>query len=203
MEFLPLTVTRLSLREIPSNEIASWTLFFAKNLTLSVDKGEYLCVLGENGSGKSTTEKIICGLIRATSGSVKLYGKDYTDADIRAKVGVLIESPGCFPNMTVWNNLKLQADNLSIKNADEEIRKIVDDGLQKARQLLAKNKKLLDNMARLLVERETIFTEEVDMLMEGKSVEEIIEFMDNNEHTLSENPFARKASVEKKEETEE
>jgi cell division protease FtsH len=75
---------------------------------------------------------------------------------------------------------------------DEEIRRIVDDGLQKARKLLAENKSLLDNMARLLVERETIFTEEVDMLMEGKSVEEIMAFMDENERTLQENPFARK-----------
>ena len=46
-------------------------------------------------------------------------------------------------------------------------------------------------MARLLVERETIFTEEVDMLMEGKSVEEIMAFMDENERTLRENPFGR------------
>ena len=49
-------------------------------------------------------------------------------------------------------------------------------------------------MARLLVERETIFTEEVDMLMEGKSVEEIMAFMDENERTLQENPFARKSA---------
>jgi cell division protease FtsH len=75
---------------------------------------------------------------------------------------------------------------------DEEIRTIVDNGLQKARKLLAENRKLLDNMARLLVERETIFTEEVDLLMQGKSVEEIMEFMDENERTLRENPFERK-----------
>ena len=74
---------------------------------------------------------------------------------------------------------------------DEEVRIIIDNALQKARELLGKNKKLLDNMARLLVERETIFTEEVDMLMEGKSVEEIMAFMDENERTLSQNPFAR------------
>ena len=49
-------------------------------------------------------------------------------------------------------------------------------------------------MARLLVERETIFSEEVDMLMEGKSVEEIMAFMDENEGTLQENPFTRSAS---------
>ena len=77
---------------------------------------------------------------------------------------------------------------------DEEIRGIVDQGLQKARKLLKENKKLLDNMARLLVERETIFTEEVDMIMDGKSVEEIMQFMDENERRLSENPFDRKSA---------
>ena len=74
---------------------------------------------------------------------------------------------------------------------DEEVKAIVQNGLEKARELLSKNKDLLDRMARLLVERETIFTEEVDMLMEGKSVEEIMTFMDENERTLKENPFMR------------
>ncbi|MBQ7408306.1 MAG: ATP-binding cassette domain-containing protein [Clostridia bacterium] len=96
-----------------------------QGLNMTVPIGSIYGFIGENGSGKSTTEKIICGLIRQSGGSVKLYGKDYTDIDIRAKVGVLIESPGCFPNMTVWNNLKLQADNLSIENPDDEIRKIL------------------------------------------------------------------------------
>ena len=54
---------------------------------------------------------------------------------------------------------------------------------------------MLDNRARLLVERETIFSEEVEMLMQGKSVEEIIAFMDENKRTLNENPFERKKSV--------
>ena len=49
-------------------------------------------------------------------------------------------------------------------------------------------------MARLLVERETIFSEEVDMLMEGKSPEEVMAFMDENEQKLSENPFERKSN---------
>jgi cell division protease FtsH len=74
---------------------------------------------------------------------------------------------------------------------DEEVTKIVDDALEKARKLLAENKQLLDNMARLLIERETIYAEEVNLLMEGKSVEEIMDFMDKNESALSENPFER------------
>ncbi len=87
---------------------------------------------------------------------------------------------------------------------DKEVSDIISNALKKARELLVNNKKLLDNMARLLIERETIFTEEVDMLMEGKSVEEIMAFMDENERALSENPFLRgqkKAKPETKVET--
>ena len=90
-------------------------------LAMTVPQGAIYGFIGENGSGKSTTEKIICGLIHPSGGSVKLFNKDYMDVDVRAKVGVLIESPGCFPNYSVWNNMMLQAANLSIKNAEQEV----------------------------------------------------------------------------------
>lgn len=94
-------------------------------LNMTVPMGSIYGFIGENGSGKSTTEKIICGLIHPTSGSVKLYDRDYTDIDVRASVGVLIESPGCFPNLTVWNNLMIQATNLSIENKEDAVRKVL------------------------------------------------------------------------------
>ena len=94
-------------------------------LNMTVPVGSIYGFIGENGSGKSTTEKLICGLITPSGGEIKLFGRDYTDADVRAKMGVLIEAPGCFPNYSVWNNLLLQAANLSIKNAEEEVRKVL------------------------------------------------------------------------------
>ncbi|MBQ8831020.1 MAG: ATP-binding cassette domain-containing protein [Oscillospiraceae bacterium] len=94
-------------------------------LNMTVPMGAVYGFIGENGSGKSTTEKMICGLIPKSGGSVKLYGKDHTDADVRAKVGVLIEAPGCFPNLTVWDNMMLQAANLNIKNAEQEVVKVL------------------------------------------------------------------------------
>lgn len=92
-------------------------------LDMTVPMGAIYGLIGENGSGKSTTEKLICGLIHANSGSIKLFDRPHTDADVRAKMGVLIEAPGCFPNDTVWNNMLLQAANLGIKNAKTEVRK--------------------------------------------------------------------------------
>lgn len=96
-----------------------------KGLNMTVPMGAIYGFIGENGSGKSTTEKLICGLLVPNGGTIKLFGRDYTDADVRAKVGVLIEAPGCFPNYSVWNNMMLQAANLSMKNPDREVRKVL------------------------------------------------------------------------------
>ena len=94
-------------------------------LDMTVPMGAVYGFIGENGSGKSTTEKMICGLIPASGGTIRLYGKDYTDTDVRAKVGVLIESPGCFPGLTVFDNMMLQAANLSIPDAKREVIKVL------------------------------------------------------------------------------
>jgi len=96
-----------------------------KGLDMIVPAGAIYGFIGENGSGKSTTEKIICGLLHQTGGSVKIFGKEQNDADVRAKMGVLIEAPGCFPNYSVWNNMMLQAANLGIENAEQEVVKVL------------------------------------------------------------------------------
>ena len=56
---------------------------------------------------------------------------------------------------------------------DEEVSKLLDKAHETARKVLAENRDVMDKMVRLLIERETIFTEDVNMLMEGKSVEEV------------------------------
>ena len=94
-------------------------------LDMTVPMGAIYGFIGENGSGKSTTEKMICGLIPVSGGSIKLYGKDYTDESVRAKMGVLIEAPGCFPGLTVFDNMMLQASNLNIPNAEQEVIKVL------------------------------------------------------------------------------
>ena len=94
-------------------------------LNMTVPMGAIYGFIGENGSGKSTTEKLICGLMPPSGGEIKLFGRDYTDAGVRAKIGVLIEAPGCFANYSVWNNMMLQAANLGIQNPQEEVRKVL------------------------------------------------------------------------------
>ena len=100
-------------------------LYAVDHLNMTVPVGSIYGFIGENGSGKSTTEKLICGLLVPSGGSIKLYGRDYTDADVRAKIGVLIEAPGCFPDISVWNNMMIQAANLHLPNPKEEISKVL------------------------------------------------------------------------------
>ena len=76
---------------------------------------------------------------------------------------------------------------------DEEVRKIVDAAHERAVQLLSAHRRVLDNMARVLIERETIYTDEVDLLLEGASVDEVYAFMDKNEKLEEEDPFRRYA----------
>ncbi|MBR2432060.1 MAG: ATP-binding cassette domain-containing protein, partial [Clostridia bacterium] len=92
---------------------------------MTVPRGAIYGFIGENGSGKSTTEKLICGHLVPDGGEIKLFGKDYTDAGVRVRVGALIENAGCFPGSSVYQNLMMQCINLGIKNADEEIQRVL------------------------------------------------------------------------------
>ena len=65
--------------------------------------------------------------------------------------------------------------------ADDEVREILTYNYERAKKLLKDNKNLLEEMAKLLIERETIYKEEVDMIMQGKTTEEIVKFMDKKD----------------------
>ncbi|MCM1194327.1 MAG: ATP-dependent zinc metalloprotease FtsH [Firmicutes bacterium] len=78
---------------------------------------------------------------------------------------------------------------------DEEVRAIIEDCHKRATKLLTEKTDVLHSMARILIERETIHTEEVDMLMKGKSVEEVAAFMDSREQTANEVKTEQPAAI--------
>ena len=100
-------------------------MYAVDHLDMTVPMGAIYGFIGENGSGKSTTEKLICGHLVPDEGEIKLFGRDYTDPGVRARVGALIENAGCFPGSSVWDNLMMQAINLGLKNRDREIRRVL------------------------------------------------------------------------------
>ena len=100
-------------------------MYAVDHLNMTVPQGAIYGFIGENGSGKSTTEKLICGHLVPDGGDIKLFGRDYTDPGVRVRVGALIENAGCFPGSSVYQNLMMQCINLGIENADEEIRRVL------------------------------------------------------------------------------
>ena len=100
-------------------------LYALDGLNMTVPVGAIYGFIGENGSGKSTTEKLICGHLVPDGGEIKLFGKDYTDPGVRVRVGALIENAGCFPGSSVYHNLRMQAINLNLEHPDEEINRVL------------------------------------------------------------------------------
>ena len=100
-------------------------LYAVDNLNMTVPVGAIYGFIGENGSGKSTTEKLICGHLVPDRGKIRLFDKSYKDAGVRARVGALIENTGCFPNSSVWDNLMMQAINLGLTDRAGEIDRVL------------------------------------------------------------------------------
>lgn len=102
------------------------SMYAVDHLNMTVPQGAIYGFIGENGSGKSTTMKLLCGHLVPNEGEIKLFGRDYTDPGVRVRVGALIENTGCFPGSSVYQNLMMQCINLGIENADEEIRRVLE-----------------------------------------------------------------------------
>lgn len=100
-------------------------MYAVDHLNMTVPVGAIYGFIGENGSGKSTTEKLICGHLVPNGGKIKLFGRDYRDSSVRVRVGALIENAGCFPGSSVYQNLKMQAINLNLKNPDKDIKRVL------------------------------------------------------------------------------
>ena len=93
-------------------------------ISLSVFAGERIAILGSNGAGKSTTLKMLLGLIHPTQGEIDLFGKRITAKnrlEALKYIGSLIETPSYYGHLTGKENLKIQQMLLGVpkENIDE------------------------------------------------------------------------------------
>lgn len=87
------------------------TLKAVDNLSFEVEAGQVFGFLGQNGSGKSTTIRMLLSLIHPSSGSIELFGKSIQKnrASILEQVGAIIERPDLYPYLTATEHLQLFA----------------------------------------------------------------------------------------------
>ena len=98
-----------------------------RNISLSVNKGDIIGLLGPNGSGKTTIMKAMLGLIPYESGSIKINGMELSENTdkILSQVGALIESPAIYKDLSAYNNLKLSARNKNDINDIDRVLNVV------------------------------------------------------------------------------
>ncbi len=103
-----------------------------KGINFDVYKGEFICILGESGSGKSTMLNIIGGLLNADSGSIKFGGKEIINLSEkeltthrRDNIGYIFQNYNLLPNLTAKQNLDIIAELTNSPANSEEMLKLV------------------------------------------------------------------------------
>jgi len=99
--------------EVKNLDVHYGVIHAIKNVSLTVNDGEIVTLIGANGAGKTTTLRTISGLKRPTNGTIMLDGEDITNTSARERVARGIshvpEGRHIFPTMTVLENLELGA----------------------------------------------------------------------------------------------
>lgn len=90
-----------------------------ENFNLSVNKGEFVTIIGSSGCGKTTVLKMVNGLITPTDGDILINGENITDKnmiELRRNIGYAIQGSVLFPHMTVEQNISYVPNLLNKKN---------------------------------------------------------------------------------------
>lgn len=153
--------------------------------------------------GRAAEEIILHVVSSGPSGDIqsatKLAKVMVTEFGMSEKIG-----PVCYGSDTeifLGRDYQTKADfsEETARIIDEEVRRIISESYKKAVELLNQNKHLLETMARVLLEKETIYTDEVEMIMQGKTAQEVIAYMEEKDSKSNGNPFTRMEKVSKNE----
>lgn len=104
-------------------------------LSLSIEQGESVTIIGQSGSGKSVTLKCILGLIRPDSGSIRIDGEEVVGAKgrdmarLRAKFGMLFQGSALFDSLPVWRNVTFGLTQGRNRDA-ARMRKVAEENLE-------------------------------------------------------------------------
>lgn len=118
-------------RAIPAIEFRDVTMIFdgrkiLNNLSFKVMKGETKIILGGSGCGKSTTIKLVLGLLKPDSGQILVDGEDITNhgeaemMKVRKKIGMIFQEGALFDSLSVYENVAFKLHEQGVPEADVE-----------------------------------------------------------------------------------
>jgi phospholipid/cholesterol/gamma-HCH transport system ATP-binding protein len=116
-----------------------------RDISLTVARGDALCVLGRSGSGKSVTLKLMIRLLRPDSGQIRIAGDNIAELEderlsqVRHKIGFLFQNAALFDSFSLHDNLALPLRRLTTKSR-QEIEEAVDRALNQVGLAADKNK---------------------------------------------------------------
>jgi phospholipid/cholesterol/gamma-HCH transport system ATP-binding protein len=127
-----------SVRAIPAIEFRNVTMIYdgrkvLNNLSFKVMKGETKIILGGSGCGKSTTIKLVLGLVKPDSGQILVDGEDvtnYSEEDmtrVRLKIGMIFQEGALFDSLSVYENVafKLHEQGVPEEEVESEVRRML------------------------------------------------------------------------------
>lgn len=175
---------------IPRGMAAGYTMTRPENDNDHVSKQQLLDEITMTLGGRVAEELVIKNFCTGASADIKQLTekahKMVTEWGMSDRIGpVYYGSEGEIFVGRSYQTEKSYSEEIA-NTIDEEVRAIVESCHKRATELLTKNIDILHNMARVLVEKETIHTEEVEMLMSGKSADEVIEAIESRERAQDE-----------------
>jgi len=125
-------------RAIPAIEFRNVTMIYdgrkvLNDLSFKVMKGETKIILGGSGCGKSTTIKLVLGLIKPDTGQILVDGEDVTDYSeaqmmrVRKKIGMIFQEGALFDSLSVYENVafKLHEQGVPEEEVENEVRRML------------------------------------------------------------------------------
>ena len=181
---------------IPRGNAAGYTMTRPDNDDAHMSRNkilDFICMaLGGRAAEQLVIKDITTGASNDLERVTEMAKRMVTEWGMSEKLGLVTYGSN---SQTVFLGRDMEYHNTysddTAKLIDEEMHAIVEGAYDRAIKLLTEYRSVLDNMARVLIEKETIYTEEVDLLMEGKDYKEVLSFMDEHDSENSDNPFKR------------
>lgn len=181
---------------IPRGNAAGYTMTRPDNDDAHMSRNkitDFICMaLGGRVAEELVIKDITTGASNDLERVTEMAKRMVTEWGMSDKLGLVTYGSN---SQTVFLGKDMETHNAysdeTAKAIDEEMRAIIEGAHSRAVKFLTDNRSVLDNMARVLIEKETIYSEEVDLLMEGKSHTEVLAYMDEHEKLSSDNPFKK------------